>query len=122
MCVTALSISSPTLGSTMVIRTRAETLLDWACDEVQYGFTSLLIPFLLEAFRSTLEIMAPLARKALLALFASASVAPSVNAITESDVQAAYGTLMSYYNESIGLWIPSTGYILTCKLSFTQSD
>ncbi|KAI7358308.1 Six-hairpin glycosidase [Hortaea werneckii] len=54
--------------------------------------------------------MASLARKALIALFASASLAPSVNAITESDVQAAYGTLMSYYNESIGLWIPSTGW------------
>ncbi|KAI7014475.1 hypothetical protein KC355_g4678, partial [Hortaea werneckii] len=54
--------------------------------------------------------MASLARKALLALFASASLTPSVNAITESDVQAAYGTLMGYYNESIGLWIPSTGW------------
>ncbi|RMZ04573.1 hypothetical protein D0860_06317 [Hortaea werneckii] len=51
--------------------------------------------------------MASLARKALFALFASATLAPSANAITESDVQAAYGTLMSYYNESIGLWIPS---------------
>ncbi|KAI6790520.1 glycoside hydrolase family 76 protein [Hortaea werneckii] len=54
--------------------------------------------------------MASLVRKVLFALFASASLAPSVNAITESDVQAAYGTLMGYYNESIGLWIPSTGW------------
>ncbi|KAI7278218.1 Six-hairpin glycosidase [Hortaea werneckii] len=35
--------------------------------------------------------MASLARKALFALFASATLAPSVNAITKSDVQAAYG-------------------------------
>lgn len=60
--------------------------------------------------------MASLARKALIALFASASLAPSVNAITESDVQAAYGTLMSYYNESIGLWIPSTGYAVAIRV------
>ena len=105
----------------MVIWTRAETLLHWACDEVQYRFTSRLIPFFLKTFRSILTTMASLARKALLALFASASLAPSVKAITESDVQAAFGTLMGYYNESIGLWIPSTGYAIAVRIWFSDS-
>ncbi|KAI7474106.1 hypothetical protein KC351_g10751 [Hortaea werneckii] len=61
--------------------------------------------------------MAPLVRKVLFALFASVSLAPSASAITESDVQAAYGTLMGYYNESVGLWIPSTGLTVVADLA-----
>jgi hypothetical protein len=37
-------------------------------------------------------------------------LATHVAAITPEDAEAAFTTLQQWYNESIGLWIPSTGW------------
>jgi hypothetical protein len=39
-----------------------------------------------------------------------AFLATQVVAITEANAEAAYTTLQQWYNQSIGLWIPSTGW------------
>ncbi|KAK0813987.1 hypothetical protein LTR75_004442 [Friedmanniomyces endolithicus] len=44
------------------------------------------------------------------ALLASSSIVVPAQAVTLADAEGSYQALQRFYNESIGLWIPSTGW------------
>ncbi|KAK5133085.1 hypothetical protein LTR08_008195 [Meristemomyces frigidus] len=56
-----------------------------------------------------LEMLSFSRRSALVALLAFSSMLPAT-AVTTSNAEDAYDALQGWYNESVGLWIPSTGW------------
>ena len=83
-------------------------------------FSFVLFRLLILGFNSYSHLCLHILMMKTIILGAILSLAAFAVAITEDDATAAFNTLQQWYNESIGLWIPSTGWWNSANCSYNS--